>query len=98
MEPIRVNIDGKDMVFKLDLRAFMVYESLAGRPFNGGLTLEVVSLMYSALAAHNDMEGMTFDKFVDYLDGAPACVASMARYMTEYYKGRHEGKDRGERR
>lgn len=92
MEAIKIKIDDNELIFKMDLKTFMVYESMAGKPFKGGTTLDLVSLMYSALVAHNVMD-LTFDKFVDYLDETPSLLGVMTDNITEYFTRRNESQD-----
>lgn len=92
MESIKIKINDNELIFKMDLKTFMVYESMAGKPFKGGTTLDLVSLMYSALVAHNVMD-LTFDKFVDYLDETPSLLGVMTDNITEYFTRRNESQD-----
>lgn len=97
MEKTIVKIGDKEFDFKLDLRAFMVYESMAGKPFKGGLTLDFLGLMYAGLVIHNRNFDMTFDHFVDCIEENPLLFNKMVEYIKNYFSMKYADTDSTER-
>ena len=61
-----ISLNGKDFSLKYTLRAFFVFESISGYPFQFGKLLDEYILFYSFLIASNkDSFNMEFDEFID---------------------------------
>ena len=61
-----ISLNGKDLSLKYTLRAFFVFESISGYPFQFGKLLDEYILFYSFLIASNkDSFNMEFDEFID---------------------------------
>ena len=60
-----ISFNGKDFSLKYTLRAFFVFESISGYPFQFGKLLDEYLLFYSFLIASNkDSFNMAFDEFI----------------------------------
>ena len=61
-----ISFNGKDFSLKYTLRAFFVFESISGYPFQFGKLLDEYLLFYSFLIASNkDSFNMAFDEFIE---------------------------------
>lgn len=61
-----ISFNGKDFSLKYTLRAFFVFESISGYPFQFGKLLDEYILFYSFLLASNkDSFNMEFDEFIE---------------------------------
>ena len=61
-----ISFNGKDFALKNTLRAFFVFESISGYPFQFGKLLDEYLLFYSFLIASNkDSFNMAFDEFIE---------------------------------
>ena len=61
-----ISFNGKDFSLKYTLRAFFVFESISGYPFQFGKLLDEYLLFYSFLIASNkDSFNMKFDEFIE---------------------------------
>ena len=60
-----ISLNGKDLSLKYTLRAFFVFESISGYPFQFGKLLDEYILFYSFLLANNESFTMEFDEFID---------------------------------
>ena len=61
-----ISFNGKDFSLKYTLRAFFVFESISGYPFQFGKLLDEYILFYSFLIASNkDSFNMKFDEFIE---------------------------------
>ena len=61
-----ISFNGKDFSLKYTLRAFFVFESISGYPFQFGKLLDEYILFYSFLIASNkDSFNMEFDEFIE---------------------------------
>ena len=61
-----ISLNGKDFSLKYTLRAFFVFESISGYPFQFGKLLDEYILFYSFLIASNkDSFNMEFDEFIE---------------------------------
>lgn len=64
-----VTIDGREYEMRYTLRALFIYESLAGRPFDGRTLSDMYLLCYSTLLACNpEIFNMSFSEFIDFCD------------------------------
>ena len=62
-----ISLNGKDFSLKYTLRAFFVFESISGYPFQFGKLLDEYILFYSFLIASNkDSFNMEFDEFEQF--------------------------------
>ena len=62
-----ISLNGKDFSLKYTLRAFFVFESISGYPFQFGKLLDEYILFYSFLIASNkDSFNMEFDEFIEF--------------------------------
>ena len=61
-----ISLNGKDFSLNYTLRAFFVFESISGYPFQFGKLLDEYILFYSFLIASNkDSFNMEFDEFIE---------------------------------
>ena len=61
-----ISLNGKEFILKYTLRAFFVFESISGYPFQFGKLLDEYILFYSFLIASNkDSFNMEFNEFVE---------------------------------
>ena len=61
-----ISINGKDFILKYTLRAFFIFETLTGYPFQFGKLIDEYILFYSFLMANNkDSFDIPFDEFIE---------------------------------
>ena len=61
-----ISLNGKDFSLKYTLRAFFVFESISGYPFQFGKMLDEFLLFYSFLLASNqELFKMEFEEFIE---------------------------------
>ena len=63
-----ISLNGKDFSLKYTLRAFFVFESISGYPFQFGKMLDEFLLFYSFLLASNqELFKMEFEQFKEFI-------------------------------
>ena len=61
-----ISLNGKDFSLKYTLRAFFVFETISGYPFQFGKMLDEFLLFYSFLLASNqELFKMEFEEFIE---------------------------------
>lgn len=60
-----ISLKNKDYALKYTLRAFFVFETISGYPFQFGKLIDEYLLFYSFLLASNDAFTMDFDEFIE---------------------------------
>lgn len=79
-----ITIKKRDYVLKYTLRAFFIFESLAGKQFEFGRMIDEYLLFYSVLLANNkDSFLMSFDEFVEACDSDPSLFASFKEFFVK---------------
>ena len=75
-----ITIKKQDYVLKYTLRAFFIFESLAGKQFEFGRMIDEYLLFYSVLLANNKD---SFDEFVEACDSDPSLFASFKEFFVK---------------
>ena len=70
-----ISLNGKDFSLKYTLRAFFVFESISGYPFQFGKMLDEFLLFYSFLLASNqELFKMEFEEFIELCENDLTCL------------------------
>lgn len=79
-----ITIKERDYVLKYTLRAFFIFENLAGKQFEFGRMIDEYLLFYSVLLANNkDSFLMSFDEFVEACDSDPSLFVSFKEFFVK---------------
>lgn len=88
----KIVLKDKELVFKIDLKSFIVYERMAGRSFEGKMIIDTLGLMYGSIISHNKDVDIEFDEFVDIMDGDQELFERLLGLVSEYFKA-HASRD-----
>lgn len=86
-----ISLNGKDLSLKYTLRAFFVFESISGYPFQFGKLLDEYILFYSFLIASNkDSFNMEFDEFIELCENDLTLFEQFKEFILDEIKLRSQ--------
>ena len=86
-----ISLNGKDFSLKYTLRAFCVFESISGYPFQFGKLLDEYILFYSFLIASNkDSFNMEFDEFIELCENDLTLFEQFKEFILDEIKLRSQ--------
>ena len=86
-----ISFNGKDFSLKYTLRAFFVFESISGYPFQFGKLLDEYLLFYSFLIASNkDSFNMEFDEFIELCENDLTLFEQFKEFILDEIKLRSQ--------
>ena len=89
-----ISLNGKDLSLKYTLRAFFVFESISGYPFQFGKLLDEYILFYSFLIASNkDSFNMEFDEFIELCENDLTLFEQFKEFILDEIKLRSQKKE-----
>lgn len=81
-----MKLNNKEYKIKVTLRAMVIFEQIASKPFEISNTLDQFVYFYSLLLANNPECNMTFDDFLDSLDEDPNALMEFKKILEDYNK------------
>ena len=86
-----ISLNEKEFILKYTLRAFFVFESISGYPFQFGKMLDEFLLFYSFLIASNqDSFQLTFDEFIELCENVLTLFEQFKEFILEEIKRRSQ--------
>ena len=86
-----ISLNGKDFSLKYTLRAFFVFESIAGYPFQFGKMLDEFLLFYSFLLASNqELFKMEFEEFIELCENDLTLFEQFKEFILDEIKLRSQ--------
>lgn len=86
-----ISLNGKEFILKYTLRAFFVFESISGYPFQFGKMLDEFLLFYSFLIASNqDSFQLKFDEFIELCENDLMLFEQFKEFILEEIKRRSQ--------
>ena len=86
-----ISLNGKEFILKYTLRAFFVFESISGYPFQFGKMLDEFLLFYSFLIARNqDSFQLKFDEFIELCENDLTLFEQFKEFILEEIKRRSQ--------
>ena len=86
-----ISLNGKEFILKYTLRAFFVFESISGYPFQFGKMLDEFLLFYSFLIASNqDSFQLKFDEFIELCENDLTLFEQFKEFILEEIKRRSQ--------
>ena len=86
-----ISFNGKIFSLKYTLRAFFVFESISGYPFQFGKLLDEYLLFYSFLIASNkDSFNMAFDEFIELCENDLTLFEQFKEFILDEIKLRSQ--------
>ena len=86
-----ISLNGEDFSLKYTLRAFFVFESISGYPFQFGKLLDEYILFYSFLIASNkDSFNMEFDEFIELCENDLTLFEQFKEFILDEIKLRSQ--------
>lgn len=73
----KVTINGKEYAVKAGMKAIIVFETMAEKPFEIKNTTDVLTYVYSAILANNPETTLGFDEFLDAVDDNPELMTTL---------------------
>lgn len=73
-----MKIKGKEYALRYSIRMFMLFETMTGRTFRGGLT-DNVTLFYCALPS----DAFTLDELIDTIDEEPNILDEFCEWLNK---------------
>lgn len=78
-------INGKEYKLKMSIAAFLLYEGLRDKPYEGKMVSDNFYLFYSALAASNAGDfALTTSDLANFCDDNPALLYEFLNLLVEY--------------
>lgn len=82
-----VKIHDRELEMRFTLRSLFIYETLAGKPYEGKLLQDAYILCYATLLAYNpDTFSMSFSEFIEECDGNPEIFGTFLELMEDRRK------------
>ena len=86
-----ISLNGKDFSLKYTLRAFFVFESISGSPFQFGKMLDEFLLFYSFLLASNqELFKMEFEEFIELCENDLTLFEQFKEFILDEIKLRSQ--------
>ena len=86
-----ISLNEKEFILKYTLRAFFVFESISGYPFQFGKMLDEFLLFYSFLIASNqDSFHLKFDEFIELCENDLTLFEQFKEFILEEIKRRSQ--------
>ena len=86
-----ISLNGKDFSLKYTLRAFFVFESISGYPFQCGKMLDEFLLFYSFLLASNqELFKMEFEEFIELCENDLTLFEQFKEFILDEIKLRSQ--------
>ncbi|MBC5605863.1 MULTISPECIES: hypothetical protein [Bacteroides] len=86
-----ISLNEKEFILKYTLRAFFVFESISGYPFQFGKMLDEFLLFYSFLIASNqDSFQLKFDEFIELCENDLTLFEQFKEFILEEIKRRSQ--------
>ena len=86
-----ISLNEKEFILKYTLRAFFVFESISGYPFQFGKMLDEFLLFYSFLIASNqDSFQLQFDEFIELCENDLTLFEQFKEFILEEIKRRSQ--------
>lgn len=94
-----ISINGEDLTIKYTLRAFFIFESISGYPFQFGKMLDEFLLFYSFLIASNkDSFNMEFDSFIELCESDLALYNQFKEFILDEIKMRSQATEENQKK
>lgn len=94
-----ISINGEDLTIKYTLRAFFIFESISGYPFQFGKMLDEFLLFYSFLIASNkDSFNMEFDSFIELCESDLALYNQFKEFILDEIKLRSQATEEDQKK
>ena len=81
-----VSIHGREYRLHYGLRSFFVYESITGKPFEAGKTINLYTLEYAMILASNKDVTLEFTEFIDACDEDQSIFITFMELMNDAIK------------
>nr|DAX88651.1 MAG TPA: hypothetical protein [Caudoviricetes sp.] len=86
-----ISLNGKEFILKYTLRAFFVFESISGYPFQFGKMLDEFLLFYSfLLAANQESFKMEFEEFIELCENDLTLFGQFKEFILDEIKLRSQ--------
>ena len=86
-----ISLNGKEFILKYTLRAFFVFESISGYPFQFGKMLDEFLLFYSfLLAANQESFKIEFEEFIELCENDLTLFGQFKEFILDEIKLRSQ--------
>ena len=79
---MKIKINKKNIEVKCSIRSYIVFETLTQKPFAIINTTDWYLFVYSCIMASNPDLNLTFDSFLDWVDGNKKEYIEVSQYLT----------------
>ena len=76
---MKVDIQGKEVAARYSIRAFMLFESITGKVFQGGTVTDEVTMMFATLLPSEP--SISFEDVVNLIDENPAALVEWRKWF-----------------
>lgn len=83
---MKIKINDTEIELKATMRAMIIYEKIADKPFNPVSITDLILYFYAIILASYPSFEMTFDKFLTYLDDNP----QLFKQFTDFINSENE--------
>lgn len=80
---MKINIKEKDIELKFTLRSMMMYENITGKTFAPEGISDILTFMYCIVVACSKDYSITFDEFIDWLDGDQEKLTEFSSWLSK---------------
>ena len=78
---MKIQIEEKEIDIKITMRAMIIYEKIADKPFNPISITDLILFFYATILASYPAFEMTFDDFLTYLDNNQYLFSQFTDYI-----------------
>ena len=83
---MKLTIKGKEIELKYTIRAIIIFEKIANKPFQTNSVTDIYLFLYSIILANDTTPNLTFDELINMCDDNPAIIRDFNQFLQDEYK------------
>ena len=83
---MKLTIKGKEIELKYTIRAIIIFEKIANKPFQTNSVTDIYLFLYSIILANDTTLNLTFDELINMCDDNPAIIRDFNQFLQDEYK------------
>lgn len=82
---MKLTIKGKEIELKYTIRAIIIFEKIANKPFQTNSVTDIYLFLYSIILANDTTLNLTFDELINMCDDNPAIIRDFNQFLQDEY-------------
>ena len=83
---MKLTIKGKEIELKYTIRAIIIFEKIANKPFQTNSVTDIYLFLYSIILANDTTLNLPFDELINMCDDNPAIIRDFNQFLQDEYK------------